>query len=231
MIRGVDVSGSQGVLTPGHWELLARQGIAFAYLEASVGNDQIDDGVLERNIGGVTAAGIPFGTYHFAYPLPESDEHPFRDPISQMDLAYRRAQGRGTLRPVLDLEWPPPDTWAHWGCSKEQITDWILKAIDYVPTLWGCLPIIYGDRFFLSELGLPASVARCGLWIADWRQSEPPLYGPRLPDPWTDSVTWQWTGGKANVPNGAPGDFDLARDLAPLLKPTPGADPWLVGSL
>ncbi|RKT74898.1 lysozyme [Saccharothrix variisporea] len=58
---GVDVSNHQGVVD---WRAVAEDGISFAYVKASEGEDWVDSRFAD-NWAGAAAAGVPRGAYHF----------------------------------------------------------------------------------------------------------------------------------------------------------------------
>jgi lysozyme len=169
------------------------------------------------NVAGAKAAGLYVGPYWFAYPLPH-DGTPLRDPADQAKFAFDCAGGlgdaEGELPPMLDLEWPPPEQWAKWGCTAAQIRRWALDYLDAAEGYWGCRPAVYTYPYFWGALagsteprfaGYPLCVASyraAAHWPADGD------YPVALP-PWSAWTFWQWTGGKADLPGGGPADFEV----------------------
>lgn len=60
-VRGVDVSSYQGKID---WNVIASQGISFAFVKATEGSSLVDP-CFASNYGNAAAAGLQVGAYHF----------------------------------------------------------------------------------------------------------------------------------------------------------------------
>ena len=60
-VRGVDVSSYQGKID---WNVIASQGISFAFVKATEGSSLVDP-CFASNYGNAAAAGLRVGAYHF----------------------------------------------------------------------------------------------------------------------------------------------------------------------
>jgi len=235
MIRGLDVSSAQGVVDRAS---VASIGCRFVFAKAGEGNRGHDpifetpgmDVTAERaaavtgrdpqylaNVAGAKAAGLYVGPYWFAYPLPHNGL-PLRDPADQAKFAFDCAEGIGShdgeLPPMLDLEWPPPEEWPKWGCAAAQIRAWALAFLDAAEGYWGCKPVLYTYPYFWHAMAgaveprfadYPLCIASYPL-VPQWpTETDQPIALP----PWDTWTWWQWTGGKAKLPNGVPADFEV----------------------
>ena len=103
-----------------------RPEIRFAILKAQQGNDGFDPWFGRNMRAALANRLVPFA-YCFAYPLPPQNPGsviaggiPGRDPRGAGELCVTRVHAYPEMvgRPLfLDLEWPPPDDWAKWGCG------------------------------------------------------------------------------------------------------------------
>lgn len=204
MIKGIDVSNIQGNI---NWNTVAAQGIQFCVIRCGVGNDGID-GDYAGNMRAAQAAGLQVMAYHFIYPLLNDATHTNRDPVSQAQAHFNAAQG---VLAACDLEWPTSDQWGHWGCTASSISQWALEYLQAYSQLSGTPMIIYTYPYYAQSLNLALQpeFAQYPLWIASYEAN------PTIPAPWSDWVLWQTTGGGGHLPNGAPVDTDMAKDLSP----------------
>jgi GH25 family lysozyme M1 (1,4-beta-N-acetylmuramidase) len=251
MLKGVDVSVVQGHVD---WHQVADAGVRFAFLKCGEGNKGTDpqlgrpgwevdhrraagqsgqDPLFDWNVGHAKAAGILVAPYSFAYPLPHQDGNPVRDPEIQakfhFDLSLGLGSIRGDLTPMLDFEWPAPVDWAKWGCSSNQMVDWLelyLGAADaYWGTKLGCYT--YPDFWHHLTVGLDAEhaaklVAICAgriFWPADYPNPgrwPSDIERPRAFAPFGNPTFWQFSGGQMAMPDVLLGDENALRGLAGL---------------
>jgi lysozyme len=212
-VRGVDISVIQGTVD---FNALAASGVQFVVIRCGVGNGGIDIDYT-TNVAKATAAGLKVMAYHFVYPLPTTTAQPLRDPVKQAQYHFNAAQGQLA---ACDLEWPTQADWAKWGCTASQINQWALTYLAEYSRLSGQPMIVYTYPNFAQTVGLTSDFAQYPLWIASYEPT------PAIPHPWTDWVLWQTTGGGGHLPNGAPVDTDLAKDLSPWGAPAvPVAQP------
>lgn len=207
MIKGVDISQIQGTID---FVALAATGVQFVICRCGVGNNG-HDSMYATNIAAAQAAGLQVAAYHFVFPLPTTTAEPSRAPAAQAAAHFAAA---GNVPVVCcDLEWPVQGDWPKWGCSAPQICQWVTEYLQAYESLSGVRPVVYTYPNFAQCINLPASFAQTyQLWIASYEST------PTIPAPWTDWVLWQNTGGTGSnaghLPNGAPVDTDLAKDLS-----------------
>ena len=190
----IDVSAAQGVVD---WARVAAAGVRAVYVEHGVGNDAANP-CAAAQVAGARAAGLLVGRYDFSYPIAIPGAG--RDPEGQAARHAALAEGETwDLPPALDVEWPEPAQWARWGCSWQQIPQWIAAYIAARPEV----ARIYTMPGFVEALRHPASFASCDLWIAHWG-----VPAPEGPAPWTDWVAWQHS--NTGTVDGITGPVDLS---------------------
>jgi GH25 family lysozyme M1 (1,4-beta-N-acetylmuramidase) len=226
MIKLCDVSAIQGAPP---WDAVRTMGIRGAMLRCAIGNETYRDARFADNVARARDAGLVVGPYFFLYPLPHLD------PVQQADYHATLAEyapGRmlgaevGDLPPAADLEWPPREQrekdgsisfpWRKWGCSADQIRDWGLRYLERQQQLFGCAPLVYSYRYFLTciESWRSSELAKYPLWLADyfaagrWPTDEE-LARLKVPSPWTQITMVQHDGnGGIKLPNGVDADFN-----------------------
>lgn len=202
LVKGLDVSVIQGVVD---FAAVAATGVQFVICRCGVGNSG-KDSTYDKNMANAKAVGLQVMAYHFVYPLPTIASEPLRDPTAQAKLHAGYANG---ALAACDLEWPTSADWAKWGCTAAQIGQWVVTYLAAYESLTGIKPLVYTYPNFAQQVNLPVEVANYPLWIASYDDAT-----PLIPHPWTDWVLWQNTGGGGKLPNGAPVDTDVARDLS-----------------
>jgi GH25 family lysozyme M1 (1,4-beta-N-acetylmuramidase) len=203
LIKGIDISIIQGNVD---FKTVAASGVQFVICRCGVGNGGIDTR-YKQNIASAKAAGLKVMAYHFVYPLPPLASQPLRDPKAQAQMHVNAAGGELA---ACDLEWPPPEQWAKWGCTAGQITQWTIEYLEAYEHLSGIRPVVYTYPYFCKAINLPVSFGqKYKLWIASYQSGS-----PAVPHPWTDWVLWQDSGGSQKLPNGVPVDTDKAKDLS-----------------
>lgn len=215
----MDASSVQGPLD---FNRLKTSGydIKFVILKAQEGNEGFDP-AFERNAKAALAAGILAFAYCFAFPLPDDGVHKYRSPEDQAALFVERVTRYpefAKLPIFLDLEWPPPNEWAHWGVDARFINDWCRRCAAKVYELTGVRPILYTYPWWWAEVSKGgddggAWAGEYPLWMASYNtHGKWPLatQNPVVPSPWTDWLFWQFDGdGGLRLPNGVDADFCL----------------------
>lgn len=230
MIPGVDVHAGYGRI---NWKLVAAAGYRFAYCKGPEGNEaRKDDLTWRRNVDEARANGLVVGVYMVPWMLPHGPDKPAgRSPLEQAQRFFERVQGFGSrigdLAPAIDIEWPPPEKWAEWGCSAPQISEWLREHCEAVTLLWGRLPVLYTYPHWWRTLAAGADVSwasRYMLWLADysWPQEGHPPKGWNPPKmSWVKSAWEDWAicqhsadGSSARVPGipVSPVDRNVIRD-------------------
>lgn len=169
-IIGCDVSHYQGEI---QWEVLATQGISFAFLKATEGSSHIDT-KFEENWNLASETDLNLGAYHF---------FSFESPGSTQAEHFCKLVGKREqmLLPVVDIEF--------YGSFHEKNTDpteirnQLDAFIQVIENAYGTKPIIYttkeGYRHFIKGY-----YPDCPLWIRSV------LTYPSLDRTWT---LWQYT--------------------------------------
>lgn len=204
MINGIDVSSVQGHVD---WQAVAASGIQFAFVKCFTGNDGVDP-FYDTNVTNALAAGLYVGSYFFVYPLPDAPGHVNRDPVGQAQLHFSHCK---TPIFAADLEWPAPGPdWAKWGIDGSFLNDWCLKYLETFTSLAGSQPLVYTYPYWAAAVQFRQDFAQYKLWVASY-EPEPAVIQPWGKDNW---VVWQTTGGGGKLPNGAPVDTNVMRDLS-----------------
>jgi len=175
MLTGIDVSHWQGYI---RWSAVADAGVKFAIAKATDGRS-FTDPRYSRNYSRATAAGIPFGAYHFARP-----DGTYRDAVREADFFVDTANLAGSnLLPALDLE-------VTGGLGRTALTAWVKNWLVRVEMRLGVKPMIYTNPvFWRDHLGNTTWFAANGyrvLWIAHWGADSPNV-------PATDWNGHSWT--------------------------------------
>lgn len=217
------------------FERVAASGIRAMWHQACQGNEPArDDQAFAANVAAARAAGIAVGAYLFPFPLPSQRPGDGRTPREQAER-FAAVSGllgcaRGELSPMIDAEWPPPNEWARWGCTAQQISDWLRECCEEITRRFGRLPIIYTYPWWWQELARGADVSwarRYPLWVAHYLHPgpgvPPPAVQPARLAPWDGEWSvWQYSaeGSAERVPGcvACPVDRDVIRDEATLRR-------------
>ena len=216
--KGVDISVVQGNV---NFSAVKASGIDFVVLRCGVGNGGIDIDYV-KNVAAATAAGLKVMAYHFLYPLPPmivngKDTQPLRDPIKQAQYHFNAVQGQMA---AIDCEWPAPQDFGKWNCTPAQINQWMIAYFtEYTRLDNGRKPFLYTYPYWAAAVKFDPFFAQFPLWIASYQAT------PSIPHPWTDWTMWQTTGGGGKLPNGAPVDTDVVKDLSIWNPPSVDAPP------
>jgi lysozyme len=197
-LRGVDTSSYQyeegGRPTPINWRAARGDGVRFAYLKATEGQDYIDPPFKRAELKEAVKAGVAVGAYHFL--RPRSDRKGAREAawFTQV-VGQAGAVGEGYLRPMLDVEVTTLD--AAGTCR------YVGSFLRLVRKNLGVKAIVYTTpgfaRSYFSDCGW---LGKYQLWVAHIGVDR-----PEVPAPWSRYAIWQhtWTGSVAGIV----GDVDL----------------------
>lgn len=173
-LSGIDVSEYQGSVD---WPKVADQGIAFAFIKSSEGQESFDP-LFAKNWAAAKAVGIVCGAYHFYVTN--------RDPKLQAKNFLSRVQASleaHDLAPVLDFESLKP------GISAATAIAGALEWLSIVETATGRKPLVYTfPSFWDDQLGNPQAFADYPLWIAHFGTQT-----PIVPKPWRTWAFHQYT--------------------------------------
>lgn len=158
-VRGIDVSHYQGEID---WELMAEQGVKFAYVKATEGSSHVDER-FAGNMAGARMAGVPAGAYHF---------FSFDSPGTSQAEHFLETAGmlEDAMVPAVDVEFygdkkeNPPDA--------EETERELRDFLDRVETACGRRPVIYATRE-AWEIYIRGRFQEYPLWIRDiWREPD-----------------------------------------------------------
>ena len=203
---GIDVSHWQGDID---WTAVAQgpvQGekVLFAYAKSSTGVTGRDKRWVQNAVG-ATAAGIPFGGYHWIRPG-------FNDPIKEADNfcdALQAALDAGAkldLAPMVDLEEKPAE-----GATASSTIAYLDACCERILQRTGRRPIVYvGSNYAAQYLG--RSKLSWPIWVPQYNTPscnyDPDTDAPNtLNDTTYGWAVWQYCS-KGSVP-GIKGDVDL----------------------
>ena len=188
--KGIDVSGSQGVID---WKKVKQSGIKFAILKA--GGSNVGFYTAERfaeNYKGATAAGVPLGAYYFVGPNFTTAADGKAD--AQRFLAILK--GKRFAYPVfVDVEETRP-------ADKAGVTDATLAFCETVEKA-GYYVGIYSSAVsgFVDRLDA-ARLKKFDFWVADYRASTIEAGKPAL-------ACGMWQYSKTGKVDGITGKVDL----------------------
>lgn len=173
-------------------------GIVGVYLKATEG-DSFRDHTFESRRREANAAGLRVGAYHFARKGDVTAEASnFVHMVGHLD--------RRDLRPALDAEVKPGNSWEEWSREWNRQVWRQLK----------CLPIFYSYPYWIEQLKA-SKVIGAGLWLASFGSDDGHEHPYSVPAPWGTAVMHQFSS-RARVV-GVSGNVDIssARSLTPLL--------------
>ena len=199
-VRGVDVSSYQGDID---WDVLSRQGIAFAFIKATEGSAYVDK-FFKYNLDGALETGLRVGAYHFfSFDSPGlSQAENFISVVPKTD---------GMLPPVVDVEFysdkekHPPE--------QDAVRYELNILLNILENHYGHRPIIYTTEKVYA-MYLSGHYETYDIWIRSVYTKPKPLVNQT----WT---FWQYTSRKRldgytgaekyidmNVFNGAQEEFE-----------------------
>lgn len=197
---GIDVSHHQGHID---WHAVRAAGIEFAWIRATYGATGSDDRYAE-NAAGATAAGVPWGAYHFNGP---------GDPVAQAGH-FLRAIGdvrHGGLRYALDTEHDPTHGWSPDAA-------WARAFLETLAHTSGLTPVHYATKSDFLGVFNVTELVRYPRWVARVKDS---AGNPRTPGDTGVSPfvahQFSWVGKVKGI--NANVDLDFAPSLMPLLVP------------
>lgn len=168
-IHGIDTSHHQAL---GNFPTMKASGLCdllFAKATEGVG---FADPQYAASRSGSQAAGMVFGSYHFARP---------GDPVAQANYYLSVARPAPGEIPILDMEdvnIPNAGAWSAAWCAR-------VKAAVGVPPLFYTYPNFLATHDFSPVLAL-----NCGLWLARYDGTTSPAV---LTTPWPALSVKQWT--------------------------------------
>ena len=206
MLQGIDIYNGDG---PIKWSAMASSGHFYCWLKATEGGD-FKDASFHSNRDGANAEKVINGAYHFFRPKTavQLQIDNFCEQVGALRI--------GDLPPALDLE-VPKDWKAVPGLVEAHTADWksltvdnrvklILTWCDAVEKRLGMRPIIYvGVNFMQEILNNDSRLAKYLLWLAWYKDLDPPT-----PGPW-NKWTWHQYSEHGSVPSLTDHELDLDR--------------------
>lgn len=155
-VQGIDVSHHQSRID---WSALPAQGIHFAYIKATEGEDMVDS-LFAVNWCGAQDVGIRRGAYHFFRP---------NTPVLDQVLNYIREVDiePGDLPPVLDVETLD-------GASEAELVKGVRAWLTLVEIHYRTRPILYSNQKFYNQY-LADDFSDYPVWVARYSEQVPEL--------------------------------------------------------
>lgn len=180
---------------------LASSNFQFIIHKVIEGNNYIDKSFVSRRKS-LLDLGKIFGAYMFI--------HPGESAKSQVDFLMRAMGNLGEYELPVSIDWETDD-----GMSNSHMNDVVAEMVQLLKSSTGKNPIIYSSYGQLAGYGVRPALSAQPLWVADLRAGT----APRIPDPWSDYLFWQYSF-TANVPGiGNPCDVNKFKgDLNTLKK-------------
>ena len=188
-VRGMDAARFQQYVD---WPRAKAVGIEFAFLKATEGGDLLDP-KFRDHWRGADRAGIARGAYHFYYfcTAPEVQAQWFIRNVPRT---------RGSLPPVLDMEWNPFSPTCQRRPDAATIRAEMQRWLDIVTAHYGQRPLIYTTPGFYKDAQLNR-LQGYEFWLRTTAKTPRQAYPGQ---PWR---FWQYTA-TGTLP-GTPGDIDI----------------------
>lgn len=191
---GIDVSKWQPTV---NWFTVYAAGASFAYCKATQGT--FKDPLFTSHWKGIKAAGLLRGAYHWFLPGLSL--------VAQADAVFAAVGvlGEGDLPVAIDIErdgkgpdgvQDTPDDIRATDLHAEELANLIRERTQKKP-------LVYSYSYYLDDRNI--EVAKCPLWIADYRSGP-----PTLPPGWSTWSFHQYAGDSGRHP-GVSGPCDLNR--------------------
>ncbi|HEX8243944.1 MAG TPA: glycoside hydrolase family 25 protein [Longimicrobium sp.] len=170
------------------WDAVKGAGIHAIIHKATQGTGYVDEKYAKRRAATVER-GFLWGAYHFGDASdPQKQARHFLDTVKSVEASLAAQLGHPPAPPpllVLDLEENFLEPSNSMSIGKAE------KFVTYVQEQTGRFPGLYAGDDLRSMLnGHPnQTLARCWLWLADWREK------PRLIAGWNEWTLWQYTDG------------------------------------
>ena len=188
-VHGIDISRYNPAV---NWRTVKREGIDFAFVKATEGKDDVAP-KFAKWWSESGRSGIPRSAYHFYYfcTTPEVQARFFINTVPRT---------RGTLPPVLDMEWNPFSPTCQRRPDGATVRDEMRRWMALVEAHYGQRPIIYTTPRFYRENGLSAFKG-----VDFWLRTTAKTPAEAFPgQPWR---FWQYTA-TGTLPN-TPGAIDI----------------------
>ena len=192
-LKGIDVSVYQGRID---WEKVKADGVQFAYIRAGLRGyesaEVFEDDMLESNLEGANAAGLPVGVYFYSQAANAAEA------VEEAEFVLERiADSEITYPVVFDMEEENASTSRTKDLTPAERTDIAIAFCERVKQA-GYIPMIYGNmRWFAANMQLDR-LEEYDKWFAQY------FSRPYFP---YEYAAWQYTN-KGTV-DGISGDVDM----------------------
>lgn len=167
-VHGVDVSKYQGDID---WQSVKDSGVAFAFIKASEGGDDVD-AKFERNWAGAKAAGVPHGAYHFVYWC-----RPWHEEIGLFERVA--PNDPDALPPVLDVEATPTSKTCKRTLYRDEVLADMRKMLQEMERHYRKKPIIYTTVDFYQAILHSGALEEFPIWVRSTKYHPSVRYGSR----------------------------------------------------
>ncbi len=151
-VHGIDVSRWQG---PIDWRTAKASGVSFAFLKATEGGD-VADPLFDDHRRGASAAGVPWGAYHYYY---------FCRPAAEQARWFIRNVPKGADLPhVLDMEWTPYSKTCTLRPDGKTVRSEAAKFLNILERHYGRRPIVYTTVDFYQDTNI-GSLPKTEFWL------------------------------------------------------------------
>ena len=206
-LKGIDLSQWQGTTT--NWQTVANDGVKFAFIRASTGNNGSEyhglftDPNLVYNIQGCKSVGIKIGFYHFMAPankmfdLKEArDEARYFVDAIKTGMESAGYTGYGDLPPVVDFEYPDPANGVGYAPAMIKYVEEFIRVVEFLTKR---MVMVYAGIYFINGHSIPTSTLLNSrpLWQPEYYQynayltTQEELDTPRAVNGWSDWTVWQ----------------------------------------
>jgi lysozyme len=188
-VHGIDLSRWQ---SDGDWNAAREAGVSFAFIKATEGGDRLDP-LFRSHTLAAEAAGVPWGAYHFYY---------FCTPAAVQAKWFidNVPNRRGSLPPVLDVEWNPQSPTCRLRPEPEKVRSEMAIFMRMLERHYGQRPIVYTNIEFWEDNGFD-QITDEEFWLRSTAGHPSETY------PGARWVFWQYSG-TGRVP-GIGGNVDL----------------------
>jgi lysozyme len=188
-VHGIDVARYQSGID---WPTARANGVNFAFIKATEGGDRVDPRFADH-WARTAEAGVLRGAYHFFYFCTPAE-------VQARWFIANVPKERGTLPPVLDLEWNPQSPTCTYRPPPEVVRAEAQTFMNLVEAHYGQRPIIYTDPAFFERNEL-IRFAGEEVWLRSTAAHPTDRYGV---SGWT---FWQYSA--TGLVPGIPGPVDL----------------------
>jgi GH25 family lysozyme M1 (1,4-beta-N-acetylmuramidase) len=212
-VMGIDVSSANGTII---WGKVAKAGVRFTYVRASLGLPPDVDDELTNNADGATTNNIEVGVYHVSYAYRTTNNTGTAEADALVNAAGSWI-GANFLPPAVDIEDDPGLGYYVKNLKPGLLQQYVTDFATEVKCRTGADIIIYTGGPWLQFFG--AWAQKYGLWFSN--PNGDPNANPTI-TPWKSMAIFQYDLAPVNgVPGDTNGDTDLDVIRGGLATPGP----------